>query len=356
MRILSLDLGRTNKITVGIICEDDAVADRRIVKFNTTREEFQRIIEELQPDLILVEMCPTARWVVLLAESLGVQCLAANTNDGTFKRHAGRIKTDKEDAVRLLFHWLDGRLKLVHMPSSRASSQRGLTDQRLRLRRHSTASKNAIRAILEQQGIPMQHRGWSQARLDWLASLAAQPEDADDLTPIWRIQLAIELDYHAQIEAQLARLEALLERTAAGDDQVQRLRQEVPGVGKLISVTISASIDDPNRFSSTKQVSRYSGLSPAVDQSGSTVRNNGISRTGWATLRGYLVEAANLAIHVVKDPWARAEYERLRHQLGRKKKALVAVARKLYIRCWLLLKHRCSWDDLARPRRPAKPA
>ena len=45
------------------------------------------------------------------------------------------------------------------------------------------------------------------------------------------------------------------------------------------------------------------------------------------------------------NPWAREHYLRLvRGQKNRKKKAIIAVARKLLVRCWAMLRDRQPWS------------
>jgi hypothetical protein len=43
------------------------------------------------------------------------------------------------------------------------------------------------------------------------------------------------------------------------------------------------------------------------------------------------------------NPWARALYQRLSRGKARKKQAIVAVARKLLVRCWALLRDKKPW-------------
>ena len=50
------------------------------------------------------------------------------------------------------------------------------------------------------------------------------------------------------------------------------------------------------------------------------------------------------------NPWARSTYQRvLRNSPSRKKVAIVAVARKLLIRCWAMLRDEQPWQDGDKP-------
>ena len=41
--------------------------------------------------------------------------------------------------------------------------------------------------------------------------------------------------------------------------------------------------------------------------------------------------------------WARAVYQRLSRGKARKKQAIVALARKLLVRCWVMLRDKAKW-------------
>jgi transposase len=72
-------------------------------------------------------------------------------------------------------------------------------------------------------------------------------------------------------------------------------------------------------------------------------RRGRITRHGPALLRKVLVEAAWLMQRY--NPWAARLLERIsRGQNVRRKQALVAVARKLLVRCWAMLRHGTRWD------------
>ena len=108
-----------------------------------------------------------------------------------------------------------------------------------------------------------------------------------------------------------------------------------PGVGMLTAATIWAKLGDPLRFRSPKQVARYAGLDPSVEQSGERDRRGHISRNGDHLLRRMLVEAAWAVARHDSGPLG-AFYRRKAKQLGAKR-TLVALARKLLIVAWRML-------------------
>ncbi len=64
----------------------------------------------------------------------------------------------------------------------------------------------------------------------------------------------------------------------------------VPGLGALVSLAYRAGVDDPGRFTRSKSVGAFFGLTPQRYQSGVT---GGITRIGDAGLRTALHDAAN---------------------------------------------------------------
>jgi hypothetical protein len=60
-------------------------------------------------------------------------------------------------------------------------------------------------------------------------------------------------------------------------------------------------------------------------------------------LRKLLVECAWVMLRY--NRWARVVYQRLCRGKARKKQAIVALARKLLVRCWAMLRDKACWRD-----------
>ena len=130
----------------------------------------------------------------------------------------------------------------------------------------------------------------------------------------------------------------------ARQDHNVQLLESAPGVGPRTAEAIVAHLHQPERFQNGKQVSAYVGLAPRQFQSGETDRRGRITRRGPALLRKLLVECAWVMLRY--NGWARAVYQRLTHGgKTHKKQAIVAVARKLVVRCWAMLRDQQPWRD-----------
>ena len=188
--------------------------------------------------------------------------------------------------------------------------------------------------------MPAGQKGWSSASIEQLRA-EARPLEEVGLEDLWRGQLGLELQAMAAVSAMLAQLETKLDALADADARCQRL-MTIPGVGHRLAETVAATLDRPERFSNGRQVGAYAGLSPKRYQSGQCDRQGRISRAGNTLLRSLLVEVAWIGLRY--NPWMRQVYENARRgSAARKKTAIVAVARRLLVVCWAMLRDGTEW-------------
>jgi hypothetical protein len=144
--------------------------------------------------------------------------------------------------------------------------------------------------------------------------------------------------------SQVEFIENAIKEVAAKDERIPLLVQ-ITGIGLLTAITILSAIGEISRFPSAKQLVGYAGLGARVHASGETFATGRITKAGRKELRWAMVEAAH---HAVQDhPHFKVEYERLCKTIG-KKKAMVAIARKLLVVVWHLLAKGAS-DKFANP-------
>jgi transposase len=154
--------------------------------------------------------------------------------------------------------------------------------------------------------------------------------------------LQLELEQLKEIQRQVATVTAQLDKLGAGDARVQLLRT-VPGVGARLAEAIVALLDQPQRFRKASQVSGYIGMVPKAMDSGETERRGHITRQGSRLVRSLLVEVAWAGLR--HNAWVRQTYQRLSGgKKARKKIAIVAVGRKLLVKCWAMLRDNRPWE------------
>jgi len=189
---------------------------------------------------------------------------------------------------------------------------------------------------------PRGAEAWAALGLEGIGQHAKPLADcaADEL---WRGLLELALTEYRQVRELIDQAEAKLGALARADAGA-RLLQTIPGVGPRTAETVVAYLGDAGRFTKGKQVSAYGGLVPRQYQSGETDRRGRITRRGPALLRKLLVECAWVMLRY--NGWARAVYLRLTQGgKARKKQAIVALARKLLVRCWAMLRDQAPWRD-----------
>jgi transposase len=121
-----------------------------------------------------------------------------------------------------------------------------------------------------------------------------------------------------------------------------RWLRSIPGIGDFSALLLLAELGDAGRFRDKEAVANYAGLVPWVRESADRSRRGSITRCGSPWLRWIMVEAVPRAVW--SSPAVRRCYDRLR---ARKHAhvARVAVARKLLIAAWALLRDGVLFDE-----------
>src|SRR5262245_51798787 len=343
--MLALDLGKFKSVACAY---DRATTQARFDTVTTCRKELLRLLDHHQPAVVVIEACTLAGWVHDLCQERGVACKVANTAREAWKFQHTKRKTDKDDALRLAQLEALGQLPRVTLPPQQTRDWRSLSADRQRRVGRRGAWQNRIRALLVGQGLaaPRGAKAWTVLGLEGLGQYARPLADwaAEEL---WRGLRDLALIELRQTHALVGHAEAKLDALAKDHAEVQLL-ETAPGVGPRTAEAVVAYLGDATRFDNGKQVSAYAGLVPKQFQSGETDRRGRITRRGPGLLRKLLGECAWVRLRY--DPWARAVYRRLtKGGTTRKKPALVALARKLLVRCWAMLRDGTPWRAEARP-------
>lgn len=237
-------------------------------------------------------------------------------------------KNDRIDARKQAVLLSIGEVPKVHMPSKEIRQWRVAILHRRNTVGKITAVKNRVRALLKSNGFTKApHRGswWKVANRQWMRSLTDDIEIGFE--DLWRTNLLDMLEELWVLEDQLKRMTQNLDGCLARHPNA-RLLLSIPGIGPRTAEAALAYTDDIGRFARSKQYCAYFGLTPRLDESGLTRRLGHISKQGPSVVRWLLVEASWRVVR--KSPALRLFYERVMcGQNGRKKVAIVAVARKL---------------------------
>jgi transposase len=254
-------------------------------------------------------------WQVEVADARKVKSLAPLT-----------AKTDKVDARLLAELARRDLVPALWLPSLSERELRERLRRRMHLVRLRTSAKGRVFGLLTQWGVQIK-----LARLrrpDGLELLARR-----GVPEVWRRSVAEAIGVIDELDRRIEPLDQELAPLARADHRVALL-ETIPGVGRLLALTLAAEIGDIARFASARKLVGYSGLSPRVRQSGKSERTGALSKSGPRTLRWAAVEAAQSAWRE-SNPWHRLYADVASRQGAGQAKA--AVARKVLIAAWHIL-------------------
>ena len=108
----------------------------------------------------------------------------------------------------------------------------------------------------------------------------------------------------------------------------------VAGIGKLtaIRLVLEWGEDMGERFRAGSALASFSGLTQSEYSTGDIVRKGRITGQSRACIRGWLIQCAWICIK--RDPAMLSAFNRISKNTSNKKKAIVAIARKLVVRIW----------------------
>lgn len=339
MKILALDLGKFNSVCCFF---NTKTRKAKFLTVPTKREHIADIFKKAKADLIVMESCGPSGWINDLAQSMEIKTLVCSTNEEAWRWANVKRKTDKDDALKLARMADMRELKPVHMPSPEHREFRSLVKYRKTLDGRINKTKNTIRAWFVNHGITIDagDKAWHTGR----EHINSFRKPLGDCGPdeLWKGELDIELTILDSLSQQIDVVVKKLEAIGKHDERIKRLRT-IPGVGPRTAEILVACIDDPHRFENGRHISAYFGLVPRQYQSGETDRNGRITKRGNPLARTILVECAWASLRY--NPWAKGVYERIYgKQKTRKKKAAIALARKIAVIAWAMLRDQRDWE------------
>jgi len=312
---------------------EDLVSGKRIENQDV---EIRSFFEELGDDVrVVLEAGPSWYWLCDLLDEMEVQ----NTLCHPLKTKAiasARIKSDKIDSNMLANLLRMNFVPTSYKPDMAVRHLRELLRYRASLVKIQTRIKNKIHSMLAKLNISNPYTDlFGKGGMRYLARL--------ELAPVYRIALDGYLSVLAELKERIFEAESHLKEAEERFPDVELL-VTVPGIGRLLALTILAEIGEIDRFDSPHKLASHAGLVPSTSQSGSTLRHGRITRQGSTWLRWALVEAS---IHVTAKPGPLKKFFlRLSRRKGNKI-ARVATARKLSNYIYYMLKEKKDYGQIA---------
>ncbi len=280
-------------------------------------------------DLVGLEACPLSEWLHSNLVEAGFKAVCVEV------RHAQRflstrpVKTDRNDARGLAEMMRVGHYRAVHVKSPKAQMVRTVLQARRQVVATLLQIQGSIRGLLKVYGLKVgeTHRCRFDKRVRDL--LAEVPKLEVAIGPLLRVL--------EQLVGERGKMDKLLSQVARKDKVCLRL-MTIPGIGPITSLAFRATVDEPDRFTSSKVVGSYFGITPRVYQSGEMDRSDHISKQGDGMIRHLLYEAASALMTRCRQPSKlRAWGIAIARRRGAKR-ARVAVAGKLAVimhRMWV---------------------
>jgi transposase len=310
------------------------------------REEAAKAGHRIKRIAVAFEAGRDGFWLARWLSARDIEAHVIHASSVAVSREHRRAKTDRLDTEllkRSFLGWLRGErdhCKMVAIPTTKDEDAKRPNREHESLVGEQSRIVNRMKAALIRLGI----RGFNPKlkkaaeRLDGLRTPEGEPIPPNTLAELRRdmVRRRLVSDQIRQIED--ARLERLKQAPSDGPHAMVRLLARVIGVGvetadMLVQEVLSRSMRD------RRAVARYAGLTGSPDESGRKRREKGLTRSGNARVRRGMIQLAWRFLMFQKDStlaqWFRARTESAR---GTRKTMIVALARKLLIALWRLVR------------------
>jgi len=326
---IGLDLGDRSSWYCVLDEGGEVVLEQRL---STTTKAMEEVFGGMPRSRIALETGVHSPWVSRRLSELGHEVIVAHARNVRLIGESRR-KDDRLDARTLArLARIDPQL-LCPVKHRSAKAQAHLTVIRARagLVRARTSLINVARGLTKSYGERL--RGCSARKLN--------PQKGESLSPELRGALGPLLQEIESLSDRIREYDQLIEDIAQEHYPETALLRQVKGVGTLVALTYMLTLEDPHRFSKSRDAGCYAGLQPGRRNSGQSEPQLRISKEGDAYLRGLLVQSAH---HILGPFGADSDLRRWGLKLAErggkngKKRAIVATARKLAVllhRLWV---------------------
>ncbi len=333
MKIVGCDLHTRYQQIAMLDEETGELIERRLEHASGEAKEFYTKLAG--PVRVGIEATGHTRWFERLLADLGHELWvgdAARIRASAVRKQ----KTDARDAAQLLDLLLSGRFPRVWRPRGAERDLRQLLWHRQKLVWMRNAVGNQLHALAMGEGVCRKKQLFTQKGRRQLEALNLDPWASRRRQELLRM-----LD---QLDASLKQFDQAVSEQA-GQRAEAALLMTHPGVGPVTSLCFALIVGPVTRFQCSKQLVSYLGLNPQEHSSGGKQRLGAISKQGNPMLRGLLVEAGHTAAR--RDAELRQDYQRLRLRRGGSV-AKVAIARKLAVRMYWMLRRQINYPQLVR--------
>lgn len=310
------------------------------------REEAEKAGFRIERIVVAFEAGRDGFWLARWLKARSIEVHVIHAASVAVSREHRRAKTDRLDAEllkRAFLGWLRGErdhCKVVAIPTLKEEDAKRPNRERENLVGEQSRIVNRMKAALIRLGI----RGFNPklkraaGRLDSLRTPEGEPIPPNTLAELRRDMERRRLISNQIRQIEEARLKHLEQAPDDGPHAMVLLLARVIGVGvetadMLVHEVLSRNMHD------RRAIARYAGLTGSPDESGRKRREKGLARSGNGRVRRGMVQLAWRFLTYQKESalaqWYRARTENTR---GSRKTMIVALARKLLIALWRLVR------------------
>ena len=285
-------------------------------------------------------------WLARWLRARNIEAYVIHPNSVAVSREHRRAKTDRLDTEllkRAFLGWLrceSDHCSMAAIPTLEEEDARRPNRERENLSGERTRIVNRLRACLVRFGVRNFKPTLRKApeRLETLRTPEGGPLPPNSCAELRRDMARLRFVMEQIKEIEEARLQRLEHSPNEGSHAMVRLLARVIGVGietadMLVHEILSRNLRDQ------RAVARYAGLTGSADESGRRRREKGLARAGNARVRRGMIQLAWRFLMFQKESalvqWYRSVTNEAR---GTRKTMVVALARKLLIALWRMVR------------------
>jgi transposase len=246
-----------------------------------------------------------------------------------------RQKNDRIDCRRLAKNLERNDYKICHVFDKQQREDRQISRMYEQNQKDITRVCNRIRRTLEFHGLDSHFDPGAWRKRDYITA-RERLEGMEISSSLWfSLQTYFDtLEKLWQLKKEILKKLSELAKTERYQKNVEIVKS-APGIGKLTAIRLVLELGDMTRFKRKEEFGSFIGLIPSDYSTGETDRKGHITKQGNHALRGWLIESSWVAIKY--DPVLLDKYQRVFKNCNSKKKAIVAVAKKLAMRIRTML-------------------
>lgn len=305
-------------------------------KINAAPEELLDLIAPYQDQIVVGAECMHCwYWVSDLCLKYGFEFVLGHA---LYMKaiHGGKTKNGRIDSYKIAMLLRGGNFPIAYTYPQKMRATRDLLRRRTRIVRHGADLKAHVTNTFSQYNLPAHNLNlrYPNARQELRGAFS---------DPAIQRNIDIDLNIVDFYTKELSQVEWFIEQHAKQHNPVDyQLLKGIPGIGRILALTIIYEIGDIRRFATVQRFASYSRLVKCKAESAGKVHGTSGNKIGNAYLKWAFSEAA--VLYLRGNDKARAYINRLQKRMS-KAKALSALAHKLGRCVYFILKNKTVFDE-----------